>query len=157
MTTVIHKHGGTVDKYEGDAVLAFFGEPIPYADHAHRAARTALEMMAALDDLNRAWLAEGRLEQPLQIGTGLNSGAVFVGLIGSRQRVNYTVIGDNVNLAARLQDLTKQIGWPILISEATQERIRDHFETEFVEATTVKGKTDPVAIYKLIAPLSPKT
>ncbi len=107
MTTVIHRHGGTVDKYEGDAIVAFFGEPIHYEDHAKRAARAALDMRLALVKLKEDWAKEGILPERFDIGIGLNSGDVFVGLLGSEQRVNYTIIGDNANLAARLQDLSK--------------------------------------------------
>jgi adenylate cyclase len=150
MTEVIHKHGGTVDKYEGDAIVAFFGEPVPHPDHALRAARAALDMRLALESLRQRWQAEGRLPQRFEIGIGLNSGEVFVGLLGSAQRINYTVIGDNANLAARLQDLTKTYGWPVLLSESTRKQIETEFETDFVEAAPVKGKSEPVRIYKLL-------
>lgn len=149
MTGVIHKHGGTVDKYEGDAIIAFYGEPVPYPDHALRAARTAIEMREVLTDLKQRWAEEGRLPDRFDIGIGLNSGQVFVGLLGSVQRISYTVIGDNVNLAARLQDLTKTYQWPIIVSEATFEQVRDEFEAEFADSVVVKGKTEPVRIYKL--------
>jgi adenylate cyclase len=150
MTDVIHKHGGTVDKYEGDAIVAFFGEPVPYADHALRAARVAVEMRTALTELKERWKTEGILPERFEIGIGLNTGDAFVGLLGSAQRINYTIIGDNVNLAARLQDLTKVYAWPIIISEATAEAIKDEFDVEFIEAATIKGKTEPVKIYKVL-------
>jgi adenylate cyclase len=149
MTSVIHKHGGTVDKYEGDAIIAFYGEPVPYHDHALRAARTAVEMRRVLAELKDRWDAEGRLPERFDIGIGINSGQVFVGLLGSVQRINYTVIGDNVNLASRLQDLTKTYQWPIIVSEATYEQVKDEFEAEFADSVVVKGKTEPVRIYKL--------
>ena len=152
MTKVVHKHGGTVDKYEGDAVLAFFGEPVHYEDHAQRAARAALDMRLALAKLTDEWEKAGVLPEDFifDIGIGLNSGDVFVGLLGSEERINYTIIGDNVNLAARLQDLTKVYGWSIIISESTQKQIADEFETEFIEAVRVKGKSEAVNIYKLL-------
>ncbi|NOY99744.1 MAG: adenylate/guanylate cyclase domain-containing protein [Chloroflexi bacterium] len=150
MTAVIHKHGGTVDKYEGDAIVAFFGEPVPHPDHALRAARAAVEMRQALDGLKERWAAEGRLPKHFDIGIGLNSGEVFVGLLGSEQRINYTVIGDNANLAARLQDLTKVYACPIIVSESTCERIRDEFETAFIDAVIVKGRTEAVKVYKVL-------
>jgi adenylate cyclase len=150
MTAVIHKHGGTVDKYEGDAIVAFFGEPIHYADHARRAVLATLEMRKVLHDLNQQWKTEGRSKDGFEIGIGLNTGQVFVGLLGSEQRMNYTIIGDSANLAARLQDLTKEFGWPILISESTYQQVKEEFDAEFADSRLVKGKTEPVGIYKLL-------
>lgn len=150
MTNVIHKYGGTVDKYEGDAIVAFFGEPIQYTDHARRAVLATLEMRKVLYDLNNQWKAEGRSKDGFEMGIGLNTGQVFVGLLGSDQRMNYTIIGDNANLAARLQDQTKEFGWPILISESTYLQVKDEFFAEFADSRLVKGKTEPVGIYKLL-------
>jgi len=150
MTNVIHKHGGTVDKYEGDAIVAFFGEPISYPDHARRAVLASLEMRQVLYDLNRQWITDGRSKDGFEMGIGLNTGQVFVGLLGSEQRMNYTIIGDNANLAARLQDQTKEFGWPILISESTYQQVKDEFNAEFADSRLVKGKTEPVGIYKLL-------
>lgn len=159
MSKVIYTHGGTVDKYEGDAIIAFFGEPVPYKDHAARAIRASLDMRKALIDLKESWAKEGRHSQ-IEMGIGINSGEVFVGLLGSEQRINYTVIGDNANLASRLQDLTKAYAWPILISESTYQQVKDEFDTELADAVTVKGKTKPVNVYKVIgrknAPASEK-
>jgi adenylate cyclase len=149
MSKVIHQHGGTVDKYEGDAIMAFFGEPVPYADHAARAVRAALDMRVALADLKTGWAQEGRPTQ-IEMGIGINSGDVFVGLLGSEQRINYTVIGDNANLASRLQDLTKAYAWPILISESAYQQVQDEFDAELADAVTVKGKSRPVNVYKVI-------
>ncbi len=149
MSKVIYKHGGTVDKYEGDAIIAFFGEPVPFEDHAVRALRAALDMRVALDELKKQWEKEGRPSQ-IEMGIGINSGDVFVGLLGSAQRINYTVIGDNANLASRLQDLTKTYAWPVLISESTYQQVKEEFDTEFADAVTVKGKTKPVNVYKVI-------
>ena len=150
MTSIVHKHGGTVDKYEGDAVVAFFGEPIPYADHAVRAVRAAVEMRVELVRLNQKWREEGRLQRGLAIGIGINTGEVFVGLLGSNQRVNYTIIGDSANLASRLQDQTKVLGWPILVSERTATLVQDEFEVEFAALQPIKGKQEPVKIYKVL-------
>jgi adenylate cyclase len=149
MSKVIYKHGGTVDKYEGDAIIAFFGEPVPFKDHAVRALRASLDMRVALSELRKQWEKEGRPNQ-IEMGIGINSGEVFVGLLGSAERINYTIIGDNANLASRLQDLTKTYAWPILISESTYQQVKDEFDAEFADAVTVKGKTKPVNVYKVI-------
>ncbi len=150
MTQIIHQHGGTVDKYEGDAIMAFYGEPVRYQDHARRAAETALDMAKELKALRQRWEEEGRYTEKFSIGIGLNSGEAFVGLLGSAQRVNYTAIGDNVNLAARLQDLTKTYRWPVLLSESTYLQIKEYFDAEFIESVLVKGKTEPVNVYRLL-------
>jgi adenylate cyclase len=150
MTDVIYKHGGTVDKYEGDAIMAFFGEPVPYRDHALRAARAAVDMRKALEALKKRWEEQQTPHPNLEMGIGLHSGDVFVGLLGSAQRINYTVIGDAANLASRMQDLTKTYHWPILLSESTQRQVEEEFETEFVDSVLVKGKSEPVNTYKLI-------
>jgi adenylate cyclase len=149
MTDVIHKNGGTVDKYEGDLIMAFFGAPVAYPDHTQRAVQTSIEMRQELDRLRQKWAAEGKPSK-LEMGIGLNTGEVFVGLVGSGKRVNYTVMGDAVNLASRLQDLTKELQWPLLISEFTYEKIKNDFDAEFAEARLVKGKTVPVGIYKVL-------
>jgi len=149
MSQVIHKHGGTVDKYEGDAIVAFFGEPLPFKDHAIRALNASLDMRKSLAELKEKWASEGRPSQ-IEMGVGVNTGEVFVGMLGSEQRINYTVIGDNANLAARLQDLTKAYAWPILISESTYQAVKNEFETELADSVVVKGKTKPVNVYKVI-------
>ena len=149
MTKIIEKNDGTVDKYEGDAIVAFFGEPVVHDDHALRAVRTAVEMRSALADLHKFWEKQGTPHH-IEIGIGINSGEVFVGLLGSAQRINYTIIGDNANLASRLQDLTKTYQWPILISESTYEQVKDEFETEFADSVIVKGRSEPVKVYKVL-------
>ncbi|MBN1304686.1 MAG: adenylate/guanylate cyclase domain-containing protein [Anaerolineales bacterium] len=150
MTEVIYKHGGTVDKYEGDAILAFFGEPVAYPDHAQRAVNAAIDMRYVLTDLKKRWEKEGRLPEHFDIGIGINSGEVFVGLLGSAQRVNYTIIGDNVNLTARLQDLTKKYAWPVLITEGTYQQVKEKFDAEFIESVVMRGKSEAVKIYKVL-------
>ncbi len=148
MTEVIHKHGGTVDKYEGDLIMAFFGAPIAYEDHAQRAVRASIEMRLELDKLRQKWESEGKPSK-LEMGIGLNSAEVFVGLVGSGRRVNYTVMGDGVNLASRVQDLTKDLQWPLLITEFTYEIVKNEFDAEFGDSRLVKGKTVPVGMYKV--------
>jgi adenylate cyclase len=108
-----------------------------------------MDMRVALDKLRKQWTKEGRSSE-IEMGIGINSGEVFVGMVGSSQRINYTVIGDNANLASRLQDLTKNYAWPILISESTYQSVKDEFDTEFADAVTVKGKTLAVNVYKVI-------
>jgi adenylate cyclase len=149
MTDVIHRHGGTVDKYEGDLVMAFFGAPVWYPDHAERAVRCSIDMRLELDRLRQKWEGEGKPSK-LEMGIGLNSAEVFVGLVGSGRRVNYTVMGDGVNLASRVQDLTKDLKWPLLITEFTYEQVKDQFDIEFSEARLVKGKTVPVGMYRVV-------
>ena len=148
MTRVIEKFGGTVDKYEGDAIVAFFGEPVVHEDHALRAVRTAVDMRKALAELHQQWERAGRPHH-IEIGIGINSGEVFVGLLGSAQRINYTIIGDNANLASRLQDLTKTYQWPILISESTYDQVKDEFEADLADSVIVKGRSEAVKVYKL--------
>jgi adenylate cyclase len=149
MTKVIERFGGTVDKYEGDAIVAFFGEPVVHEDHALRAVRTAVDMRKALVELHHIWEKQGRPFR-VEIGIGINSGEVFVGLLGSAQRINYTIIGDNANLASRLQDLTKTYQWPILISESTYDQVKDEFEAELADSVFVKGRSEAVKVYRLI-------
>jgi adenylate cyclase len=150
MSAVVQKHGGTVDKYIGDAIVAFFGEPIPHADHALRAVRAAMDMRMALEQLREKWLRDKLFEGVFEIGIGVHTGDVFVGMIGSSQRLNYTVIGDAVNTASRLQDQTKFHNWPVLISEQVNQQVKDEFMTEFVEERLFKGKQEPVRMYKVL-------
>ena len=149
MTEIIHRNRGTLDKYEGDGILAFFGEPIAYPDHALCAVRAACEMQAHLESLRQAFEQSGAIKAPFEVGIGLNTGEVFVGLLGSEQRLNYTVIGDSVNLAARLQDLTKEIGGPVLVSETTWELVKDSVEGDFAGFHTLKGKHEAVKVYRI--------
>jgi class 3 adenylate cyclase len=116
MTEVIFKNLGTLDKYIGDAIMAFWGSPYPQNDHALRACHCALEMIHGLEKLNAKWVGEGRKE--IAIGIGLNTGPVNVGNMGSAKRLAWTVMGDNVNLASRLEGMTKQYRSHIVISGA---------------------------------------
>jgi len=150
MTAVIHRCGGTVDKYEGDAILAFFGAPLPLPDHPHKAVEAALAMREALQEFKARWRGKLPLPEDFDIGVGISTGEVFVGLVGTEERWNYTVIGDHVNLAARLQDATKHYNWPILVGKTTAERVRDAFEVELVEVAHLKGKTQAVGVYRVL-------
>lgn len=144
MTRIIDRHGGVVDKYIGDAIMALFGAPLELPNHAGKAVSCAVEMIQTLEQLNREFSDRG-LPQ-LGMGIGINTGNVVVGNMGSTDRLNYTVIGDNVNLAARLESVTKEYGVPIIVSEATCNQSPD---TRFrkLDRITVKGKQEPVTIY----------
>lgn len=152
MTDIIFRNLGTLDKYIGDAIMAFWGSPYPQHDHAYRACRCALEMMAGLEELNRKWVELGR--RPIAIGIGLNTGPVNVGNMGSNKRLAWTVMGDNVNLASRLEGMTKEYRNRVIISESTYNRVSDQFVGREVDRIRVKGKKHPVVIYELVAPIS---
>ncbi|MGZ8216072.1 adenylate/guanylate cyclase domain-containing protein [Methylomagnum sp.] len=149
MSAVVEKHGGVVDKYVGDAVMALFGAPLPDAGHADRALLAALDMVSASERLNRDFQAQGL--PPLNIGIGVNSGRMVAGNMGSRDRLNYTVIGDPVNLAARLESLTKEkaYGTKIIVGEATLGKARGAYRTRALGQVVVKGKTQAVGIFAL--------
>jgi adenylate cyclase len=149
MVEVLFKHGGTLDKYMGDAIMAFWNAPQPQPDHAVRACHTALEMGATLDRLRAQWMARG--VPALDIGIGLNTGPMIFGNMGSVLRTDFTVIGDSVNLGSRLEGLNKEYGTRIIIGASTREAAGDAFEYRFLDLVAVKGKTEPVAIYELLA------
>ncbi len=148
MTDIVFKYLGTLDKYVGDEIMAFWGAPIPQDDHAVLAARAAVEMMRVLEGLNKKWAAEGKPE--LHIGIGLNTGDMVVGNMGSSSRMDYTLMGDNVNLGARLEGTNKIYSTDIIISEATYEYIKDHIIARELDLIRVKGKELPVKIFELI-------
>jgi len=152
MTDILYQHFGTLDKYIGDAIMAFWGSPLPQEDHAFRACSAALQMVARLEELNRDWHAHGRPE--IAIGIGLNTGPVNVGNMGSDKRLAWTVMGDNVNLASRLEGMTKQYRTSVIIGETTCAQVKDQFVAREVDKIRVKGKKHPVTIYELLAPLS---
>ena len=147
MVEVVFAHRGTVDKFVGDMVMALFGAPLDDPDHADHAVQTALKMVEELQDLNRRWAVEGRAA--LDIGIGINTGEMIAGNIGSDTIMSYTVIGDNVNLGARLESLNKDYGTRILISEATRRQLKGHYDVRALGEVTVKGKTRPVAIFEV--------
>ena len=152
MTDILFASLGTLDKYIGDAIMAFWGSPYPQQDHARCACRCALEMVKGLDKLNREWESEGR--RPIAIGIGLNTGPVNVGNMGSDKRLAWTVMGDNVNLASRLEGMTKQYRSRVIISEGTYNQVSDQFIAREVDRIRVKGKKQPVVIYELLAPIA---
>jgi adenylate cyclase len=148
MTELIFKHWGTLDKYIGDAIMAFWGAPYPQTDHALRACRTGLEMLQALRHLQAAW--ESRGVPRLEIGVGINTGAMLVGNMGSKRRFNFTVIGDSVNLASRLEGINRQFGTNLIISESTLLQVKDQVVARELDLIRVKGKTQPVKVYELL-------
>lgn len=152
MTDVIFAHDGTLDKYVGDEIMAVWGAPIPQPDHAARACRAALGMVPRLRELNEEWRQRGW--PPLSIGIGLNTGAMVVGNMGSARRLSYTVIGDNVNLGARLEGLNKLYGSGIIASEITVQAAAGTAVARELDMVRVKGKRLPVRIYELLGPVS---
>ena len=139
MTSVAFKYGGTVDKFVGDAIMVLFGIPAPYDDHAHRAISAALDMQKMQMDLQRKWISEGL--PPVDIHIGINTGTMVAGSIGSTQRLEYTVIGDPVNIAARVTDLNTQLQTRILASQATYEVVKDEVNARGPLTGEVKGKS----------------
>ncbi len=145
MTETIFRHRGTIDKFIGDAIMAFWGAPLPAQDHADQAVLTALEMHQALAKVN-AWLQRRHLPA-IAIGVGIHSGEVILGNIGSEHKLDYTVIGDNVNLASRLEGLTKHYATPVLISETTYHALQRPIPCRVIDLVRVKGKRHPIRIY----------
>jgi adenylate cyclase len=148
MTDTLFHNLGTLDKYIGDAIMAFWGSPYPQDDHALSACNCALEMIRVLEQLNKKWQAEGRRQ--IAIGVGLNTGPVNVGNMGSNKRLAWTVMGDNVNLASRLEGLTRQYNVKIVIGEGTWRQVETKFVGRELDKIRVKGKLQPVNIYELI-------
>ena len=168
MTDIVFKWNGTLDKFVGDEIMAFWGAPLEQENHAELAVRCSLHMLARLSELQNKWIAEGM--EPLDIGIGLNTGEVIVGNIGAEgKKMDYTLIGDNVNLGARVEALTRDYKTRLLITEFTYEKIKDrliddddvntgketknkigHVHLLKVEAVKVKGKERPVMIYEIL-------
>lgn len=148
MTDIVFKYDGLLDKYMGDAIMAVYGAPLAQPDHALNACRTALEMMQVLKQLQDKWSAEGK--PFMDIGIGLNTGDMVVGNMGSQMRFDYTVMGDSVNLASRLEGINKEYGTNIIISEFTYAAVREKLYCRELDAVRVKGKKLPVKIYELI-------
>lgn len=154
MTNIVFKYDGLLDKYIGDAVMAVFGAPLNQPDHARRACLTAIEMMSTLKRLQVKWETEGW--PPINIGIGINTGDMVVGNMGSEMRFDYTVMGDSVNLASRLEGTNKEYGTNIIISEFTHNVIKDDFFCRELDAVRVKGKKRPVQIFELLGEMKDK-
>jgi len=147
MVGVIMEHKGIIDKFMGDAIMALFGAPVQYGDDPSQAVKTSLEMMHELEGFNKKQKRLGR--RPWEIGIGLNTGNVVVGNIGSEQKLEYTCIGDAVNLASRMEGLTKMYGIPIIISEHTLSQAGTDNKTRELDKVRVKGKEQGVKVYEL--------
>ena len=148
MTDAVLENGGMLDKYIGDAVMAFFNAPVDVINHADAACKAALAMIERLEHLNGELILEGI--NPIHIGIGINTDEVVVGNMGSNTRFNYTVIGDGVNLASRVEGLTKNYGVNILITEFTLNHLKGKFLTRMIETVKVKGKNEAVILYELM-------
>jgi adenylate cyclase len=150
MSAIVEKHGGVVDKYVGDALMALFGAPLSHPDDADRAMQTAIDMCTALDELNRQWQVEGK--PAIGVGIGIHTDIVVAGNMGSQTRLNYTVIGDGVNLASRLEGLTKTTDYDtrIIVSSATIAKAKQRYQTRPLGEVAVKGKQNVTEIFALL-------
>jgi adenylate cyclase len=147
MVAVVFDHRGTVDKFVGDMVMALYGAPLDDEDHADHAVETALAMIKTLQEMNGQWQSQGK--PTLDIGIGINTGDMVAGNIGSDTIMSYTVIGDAVNLGARLESLNKEYATRIIISEFTRARLKGQYDIHPLGEVVVKGKTRPVAIFEV--------
>jgi class 3 adenylate cyclase len=147
MMEAIGEEGGIVNEMAGDGLMAMFGAPLPHADHRLRSARAAIQMIELLGQYNQERLALKR--SPIRIGIGIASGEVIAGYTGSQRRVTYTCVGDTVNLAARLESLTKVVGKPILIEECVRSGLDDSIHVEDEGLFEIKGKSKLVHVYSV--------
>lgn len=150
MVAVVFDHRGTVDKFVGDMIMALYGAPLDDDSHAEHAVQTALAMIRTLQEMNQEWAAQGKPQ--LDIGIGINTGEMIAGNVGSESIMSYTVIGDAVNLGARLESLNKDYGTRIIISEATRRELKGRYDIHPLGDVIVKGKSQPVAIYEVKSP-----
>ncbi|HEY4613252.1 MAG TPA: CHASE2 domain-containing protein [Bacteroidota bacterium] len=148
MTGIILKHQGTLDKYEGDAIIAFWGAPIPQKDHALRACLASLEMQTRLATMRPEWKKRGKPE--ISVRCGVNTGWMIVGNMGGKDRFDYTMIGDSVNLASRLEGANKQYDSKIMISEFTHKYVADKVTVRELDLIQVKGKNEPIKVFELL-------
>ena len=148
MTAIVFRHDGVLAHYAGDGLEAFWNAPVTQPDHARRACEAALEMIAALEPLRLEFGARGWGQ--LDMGVGLNTGTTIVGNLGSRDRLAYTAVGDPVNVASRLEGLSKEYGVHIVIGDATRQAAGDAFEYRFLDLVAVKGRAEPVQVWELV-------
>ncbi len=149
MIDAIFAERGMVNDFIGDGILAVFGAPLPDPDHAWRAARAALSMQAALERLNTEWAERGITT--LRMGIGVHTGVVFAGNVGGSSRIKYTVIGDTVNVTARLEGLNKDLGTTTLVTAEAERVLRGRIETRYCGEVSVKGRAEPLRVYELLA------
>ena len=147
MTDTIIKHQGTIDKFIGDAIMAYWNAPVAVKNHPDLALKTAIEQIALLDKINI--IVNKKFNVHIEIGIGLHTGLVTAGDMGSEGRSDYTIIGDNVNLASRIESLTRFYGVDILISEETYTQLKEHYMIRFIDSVEVKGKRNAVRIYQV--------
>ena len=145
MTDIIINNGGTIDKFMGDCIMAFWNAPLDDGQHAEHAVKAALEMQEELEILNAELISEGLPN--INIGIGINTGEALVGNMGSNQRFDYSVIGDAVNLASRLESSSKTLGKTLIVGEDTVKIAKVKHNFDYVDNITVKGKTEPVKVY----------
>ncbi|MBQ2593375.1 MAG: hypothetical protein II567_08875, partial [Candidatus Riflebacteria bacterium] len=148
MTKILFKNGGTLDKYIGDAIMGFWNHPATMEDHATRAVTCAIEMQKKLKEMRERWIAQGLPK--VEMRAGINTGTCMVGFIGSKIQMNFTCLGDNVNLASRLEGANKAYGTFIMISEPVKKQLNPYlFSTRFLDFLAVKGKNEPVLVYEV--------
>jgi len=148
MEPIISKYNGVINKFIGDAVMAIFGEPIQDKNHAQNAVKCAYEMLEKVQELQKKWAKEGKPK--IEIGVGINTGEVFVGNIGSINRMEYTVIGDTVNLASRLESYNKIYKTRLLISPTTYEEVKGFVDVIKISEVQIRGKANKMDIYEIL-------
>ena len=148
MEPIISKYNGVINKFIGDAVMAIFGEPIPDSNHPLNATRCAYEMLKKVKYLREKWLCEGKPK--IEIGIGINTGEVFIGNIGTENRMEYTVIGDTVNLASRIEGYNKVYRTNLLVSSSTYKYIADKADVIKIKEVQIRGKSKKMDIYEVL-------
>ena len=151
MTTIVYVQNGVLDKYMGDCIMAFWGAPLPQANHPHLSVRTGYDMVRRLHELQKVWISQGLPK--LNIGVGVNTGPMTVGNVGSTMRFDYTVMGDAVNLGSRVEGVNKEYGTNMIVTEYTYELVKDAWVCRYLDLIAVKGKREPTSIYEVFHPV----